>query len=327
MLTAVFNKHLMAGMKKLLWTLPILPLVLAGCSTGSADSADSTNAAGADSLKVVTSTQVWADVAEAVAPDVDIEAIITGGDIDPHSFEPSATDMAKVSEADIIIVGGGGYDSWLYGTLEDDDRIIHALDLSEHDHSEHDDHEHEAEEAHEHDHDEEGHDHDVDNEHVWYSTEYVSEVAEEFAEKVTELDPEAQADATAVTTKMDELHNQIHDLPAVRIAQTEPIADHILSHSDMVESTPEGYRATTLSESEPTAADVASFQDAINNGDIDVLIYNPQSASTVATSLKDLAEEKGILVVEIYETPQNTENFLDVFTKAVDDLTAATNQV
>lgn len=322
MLTAVFNKHLMAGMKKLLWTLPILPLVLAGCSTGSADSADSTNAAGSDSLKVVTSTQVWADVAEAVAPDVDIEAIITGGDIDPHSFEPSATDMAKVSEADIIIVGGGGYDSWLYGTLEDDDRIIHALDLSEHDHSEH-----EAEEAHDHDHEEEGHDHDVDNEHVWYSTEYVSEVAEEFAEKVTELDPEAQADATAVTTKMDELHNQIHDLPAVRIAQTEPIADHILSHSDMVESTPEGYRATTLSESEPTAADVAAFQDAINNGDIDVLIYNPQSASTVATSLKDLAEEKGILVVEIYETPQNTENFLDVFTKAVEDLTAAANQV
>ena len=322
MLTAVFNKHLMAGMKKLLWTLPILPLVLAGCSTGSADSADSTNTAGADSLKVVTSTQVWADVAEAVAPDVDIEAIITGGDIDPHSFEPSATDMAKVSEADITIVGGGGYDSWLYGTLEDDDRIIHALDLSEHDHSEH-----EAEEAHDHDHEEEGHDHDVDNEHVWYSTEYVSEVAEEFAEKVTELDPEAQADATVVTTKMDELHNQIHDLPAVRIAQTEPIADHILSHSDMVESTPEGYRATTLSESEPTAADVAAFQDAINNGDIDVLIYNPQSASTVATSLKDLAEEKGILVVEIYETPQNTENFLDVFTKAVDDLTAAANQV
>ena len=322
MLTAVFNKHLMAGMKKLLWTLPILPLVLAGCSTGSADSEDSTNTAGADSLKVVTSTQVWADVAEAVAPDVDIEAIITGGDIDPHSFEPSATDMAKVSEADITIVGGGGYDSWLYGTLEDDDRIIHALDLSEHDHSEH-----EAEEAHDHDHEEEGHDHDVDNEHVWYSTEYVSEVAEEFAEKVTELDPEAQADATVVTTKMDELHNQIHDLPAVRIAQTEPIADHILSHSDMVESTPEGYRATTLSESEPTAADVAAFQDAINNGDIDVLIYNPQSASTVATSLKDLAEEKGILVVEIYETPQNTENFLDVFTKAVDDLTAAANQV
>ena len=321
MLTAFFNKHLMAGMKRLLWTLPILPLVLVGCSTGSADSADSTSAAGSDSLKVVTSTQVWADVAEAIAPDVDIEAIITGGDTDPHSFEPSAADMAKVSEADIIIVGGGGYDSWLYGTLEDDDRIIHALDLSEHDHSDHETEEAHEEEGHE------GHDHDVDNEHVWYSTEYVSEVAEEFADKVAELDPEAQVDATAVTTKMDELHNKIHDLPAVRIAQTEPIADHILSHSDMVESTPEGYRATTLSEGEPTAADVAAFQDAINNGDIDVLVYNPQSASPVATSLKDLAEEKGIAVVEIYETPQNTENFLDAFTKAVDDLTAVANQV
>ncbi|WP_096460240.1 metal ABC transporter solute-binding protein, Zn/Mn family [Corynebacterium suranareeae] len=311
----------MSIMKKLLWSLPLLSLILAGCSTASTTASTTAADSADDSLKVVTSTKVWADVAQAVAPELDIEAIITGGDTDPHSFEPSAADMAKVSEADIIIVGGGGYDSWLYDSLDDDDRIIHALELSEHDH----DHDHDANAA---DEDHEGHDHaDVDNEHVWYSAEHVAEVADDFAEKVTELDPEAQVDAAAVTAKMDELHNKIHELPAVNIVQTEPIADHILSHSDMVESTPAGYRATTLSEGEPTAADVAAFQDALNNGDIDVLVYNPQSASTVATRLKDVAEEKGIPVVEIYETPQNNENFLDAFTKAVDDLTSAANQV
>lgn len=310
----LFNKHLMANMKRILWSLPLLPLVLAGCTATSTAEPD-------DSLKIVTSTQVWADIAQAVAPDATIEAIISGGDVDPHSFEPSAVDMAQVSEADIIIVGGGGYDSWLYDSLGEDDRIIHALELTEHDHEDHETHE--AHEGHE-DHEEHA---DVDNEHVWYSTEEVSEVAEDFAEKVRELDPEITVTPEVVTAKMDELHETIHALPAVKIAQTEPIADHILAHSDAVESTPAGYRATTLSEGEPTAADIAAFQDAINNGDIDVLIYNPQSASPVSTRLKELAEEKGVPVVEIYETPQNTENFLDAFTKAVDNLAAATKQV
>lgn len=308
----------MVNMKRLLWTLPALTLVLAGCSTSAADN-NATDSASDDTLKVVTSTQVWADVASAVSPDLDITAIVTNGDSDPHSFEPSAADMARIEEADILIVGGGGYDAWLYDSVgTDDERIVHALELTaghDHDHGdEHDDHA--------------GHDHaEVDNEHVWYSTEEVSEVAEDFAEKVQELDPAATTDATAVTTKMDELHEKIHALPVVNYAQTEAIADHLLSHSDMVDATPAGYRASTLSHGEPTAVDIAAFQEALKTGKIDILINNPQSAAPVAQELIKIAEENNIPVVEIYETPQSNENFLDAFTKAVDDLTDAATQV
>ncbi|ALC06743.1 hypothetical protein CDES_11955 [Corynebacterium deserti GIMN1.010] len=301
-------------MKKLLWTLPVIALTVAGCSSTTSDAA-----AADDSLTIVTSTQVWADIASAVAPDITVAPIVTDGDSDPHSFEPSAADMARVSEADIIVVGGGGYDSWLYDSLpEDDSRIIHALDLSEHDH--------EGDEA---DTDEHaGHDHaDVDNEHVWYSTEHVASVAQDLADKIVKLDPEAQVTPEVVTEKMNELHNSIHNIPAVSYAQTETIADHLLSHSELVDATPAGYRASTLSHGEPTAADIAEFQDAIRNGDIDILINNPQSAAAVSTSLVELAEENNVPVVEIYESPQSDENFLDVFTQAVDDLTAAANQV
>ncbi|MFP7366197.1 zinc ABC transporter substrate-binding protein [Corynebacterium callunae] len=313
----------MAHMKRLLWTLPILPLFLVGCSAASSDSGSSS--AADDTLNVVTSTQVWADVASAVSADAEVEAIISGGDADPHSFEPSAADMAKVAEADIIIVGGGGYDSWLYDSLEaDDTRVIHALELSEHDHSAHA----EGEES-----DHSGHDHgnestgEVDNEHVWYSTEAVSEVALDFAAKVVELNADATVTPDAVTSRMDELHAEIEAIPAVKIAQTEPIADHIISHSQLIESTPAGYRATTLSEGEPTASDVAAFQELIRAGGIDILVYNPQSASPVATSLKELAEENNTAVVEISETPDEGENFLDNFTQAIADLTTAAQEV
>lgn len=301
----------MAFMKKLLWTLPLLPLALVGCSSTNADSAGSASEDGA--LNVVTSTQVWADVATAVSPDANVEALISGGSADPHSFEPSAIDMAKIAEADIIIVGGGGYDSWLYDSLEaDDSRIVHAMDLNEHDHSEHAADAHEAE---------------VDNEHVWYSTDAVSEVASDFAAKVVELNADATVTPEAISTKMDELHAEIAAIPAVKIAQTEPIADHIISESQLIESTPAGYRATTLSEGEATASDVAAFQEIIRTHGIDVLIYNPQSASPVATSLKELAEENNIPVVEISETPADGENFLDTFSKAVTDLAAAAQGV
>lgn len=291
-------------MKKFLPLALILPLTACAPATGNSEE-----------LSIIASTQVWADVAEAALPGTEVHAIIIG-DSDPHSFEPSAADMARVESADIILVGGGGYDSWLYDSLGDDDRIISAMDLEPHDHS-HDEEDHD-------DHDDHGTtDGETDNEHIWYSPEAVTGFAGELALKIQEIAPDTQVAPDAVATQMAALAARIADLPEARIAQTEPIADHLLAHSPMIESTPEGYRATTLSEGEPTASDVAEFFDAIQNGDIDILIYNPQSASPVSTSIRDLALTEGIPVVEITETPDMGENFLDTFTKAVTDLEQA----
>lgn len=287
MLTIVSNKILLGVMKKLGLLALVLPLTACAAPAESAS----------DGLTIVASTQVWADVAEAVVEDVDIHAIVQG-DVDPHSFEPSAADMARVEAADIILVGGGGYDSWLYDSLEDDDRIIAAMDLESHS----------------------DHDHDSDNEHIWYSPEAVTHIAEDLAEKVRETSPDTRVSPEAVATQMADLAARIADLPAARVAQTEPIADHLLAHSAIVESTPAGYRATTLSEGEPTAADVAAFHEAIRNGEIDILIHNPQSAASVSTGIRELAEQEGIPVVEIAETPEPGTNFLEAFKKAVADL-------
>lgn len=284
-------------MKKFLPLLLILPL-----------SACASQSEGNDSLSLVASTQVWADVAEELLPGTNVYAIVPG-DTDPHSFEPSASDMARVENADIILVGGGGYDAWLYEPLGDDDRIIGAMDLEPHDHSDHSGHSDHSDHS--------------DNEHIWYSPEAVSNFAGELTSKVREVAPDTQIAQDAVANKMAALAARIADLPAARVAQTEPIADHLLAHSRMIESTPAGYRATTLSEGEPTASDVAAFHEAIRNGDIDILIHNPQSAASVSSSIRDLAEENNIPVVEISETPEEGNNFINTFETAVSDLEQA----
>ncbi|MEZ2122922.1 metal ABC transporter solute-binding protein, Zn/Mn family [Corynebacterium sp. CCM 9203] len=315
-----------------------MALTTAGCTTGNqdpapaisqreAEQADTAAPDSGDKLNIVTSTQIWADVAEMVVSDqdADIHAIIVGDSVDPHSFEPTASDIAMAKNADIIIVGGGGYDSWLYRSLNES-VIINALPLTVHDHDHGhetgDDHDH----GHSHDHDH-GHDHDdLVNEHIWYNPEAVSKVGADLAERVSTLRSDAKVDTTKLNSNLKTITDELKSLPAVRVAQTEPIADYILQNSPATDATPEGYRTATLKESEPSAADYAAFTEALENGEIDVLVFNPQTATDATERLRDEAEDRGIPVVEIFETPSRNENFFDFFRGAVERLNSGAQQ-
>lgn len=290
-------------------------LFAAACSSGAGEVTGSSAAEADGGLSIVTSTSIWSDVARAVVAEdqANITSIIRDRNADPHSFEPSAADMARVEEADIIIVGGGGYDAWLYDAVDAEDvTLIHALPLvAGHDH---DDGAHA------------GHDHDdvEGNEHIWYDTEAVLDVAERIADAVTGQDPDATVDTTDLTGRLDAVHRALHDLPAVRVAQTEPVAEYIVAHTPMTDVTPSGYRDSALSHSEPTAGDLAAFLELIDAGELDLLVVNPQTATDLTDRLRSTAEDAGITVIEIRETPPEGENFIDYFESLVEDLNRAT---
>lgn len=303
---------------------------VSACSTATSDEASDYGSEGGndtDTLNIVASTSIWGDVAQSVADsaegvDVEVTSIVEGNNMDPHHFEPTAADLARAGEADVIVVGGGGYDAWLYDAIEDQDKIIHALPLTAHSHD------HGDEEGHDHDHDhgEEGHSHDVSsidgNEHIWYDPTAVMEVAHEIAEQINEVNPDAQASDEEVVSLVSDLDSRLHALPEVTYAQTEPIADYMLAHSDMTDATPEGYRHATLSHGEPAAADLAAFIDELKAGDVDVLIYTPQTQTDMTSRIRTTAEDEGIQVVEIGETPPDNQNFFEYFEEVVSSLEA-----
>ncbi|PRQ11510.1 ABC transporter substrate-binding protein [Corynebacterium sp. 13CS0277] len=293
---------------KLTRILAAAALLLTGCSAAPEAT---------DEITIVTSTQIWADIAHTVAPDVDAHAIITGNETDPHSFEPTAADMAQAKKADIVIVGGGGYDAWLYSALPEDTRIIHALPLVEHEHEEGHDHDHGEEhghgEAHEH-----GHDHEVVNEHIWYDIDAVDAVAQELATALAELDPATPVDASAVAKKLAPIRSTLNSIPAATVLQTEPIADYLIAQTKLRDVTPEGYRDATLDEQEPSARDVAEVLDGLAG--VDILIFNPQTATPTTEKIRAAAEAAGVRVVEISETPAAGENYFEFFAAAADRL-------
>ncbi|HIX78815.1 MAG TPA: zinc ABC transporter substrate-binding protein [Candidatus Corynebacterium faecipullorum] len=340
----------------LLFAATLGAATLSACSS-SGDNADGGSDAGSDkeTIQVIAATSIWADVAQAVVNtaqtdvNIDVHPIVSGNSVDPHHFEPTAADIARANEADVIIAGGGGYDAWLYQAVKNQDQIIHALPLTAHDHGDHDHDEHAHEE--EHDHDERAHDHahehehegqtvtmdeakkiaaehpeqitNIDgNEHVWYDAAAIEKVATEVATLVNETNPEAKATADPLVERVEGVKARIEKLPQRNYAQTEPIADYIFKYTDSTDATPEGYRKATVSESEPTAADLARFLEDIKQDKIDLLIFNPQTETDMTKRIRAAAEDKNIPVVEIGETPPEETNFLDYYEEVVNALEA-----
>lgn len=314
--------------------IPALALLTAGalflsaCGSPASTTAESDGGGGGD-IQVVASTAIWGDIAEAVVdPElVEVHAIVEGNGLDPHSFEPSAADMVRAREADVVVVGGGGYDAWLYRAVEEE-QTVHGLPLGEHDHS----HDHGQEDGHGHD-GTGGHEPEsagflgvATNEHIWYDTTTVSRMAEEIATKVADLDPAAARSTDEFQAELADIRERIGQLPDLRIAQTEPTADHLLLHSGSREVTPRNYRASTLGHSEPSAADLAEFLRLIDEGGLDLLVYNPQTATDLTARIRQAAEDADIPVVEIFETPEAGEDYLEFFHAALDRLAAASER-
>lgn len=279
---------------------------------------DSSASGSHDTITVVTSTSIWGDVAASVTDDdrVEIDPVITGTDVDPHHFEPTATDLARAEQADLVVVGGGGYDAWLYEDM-DESKVIHALDLTPHSHDHGDPNEARANGPTE----QYGPDLDTTgNEHIWYDTVKVTEVAQDLAAKITELNPDIEVDASALTEEMDTLRERVEALPELRVAQTEPIGDYLIKSSHFTEVTPPGYRQSTINESEPAAADLAQFLDLIENHGLDLLIYNPQTETDMTEQIRAAAEAADIPIVEISETPPEGVAYFDYFHQVIDNL-------
>ncbi|MDL0401843.1 zinc ABC transporter substrate-binding protein [Corynebacterium lehmanniae] len=261
---------------------------ISSCSTETADNAE-----------IVATTNVWADVASAVTGS-DVDAIITGDAVDPHHFEPSAKDLARIKGANTVVANGGAYDAALY-TAAEQDRIIYAIPLlDEHDH----------EHAHDHAHMPDSLD---ELEHAWFAPEKTRKVAEDVAERTG-------GDASDVKQRIDDIQSKLNAVPHVHIGMTEPIAAGLVWGTELHDITPEEYVKASLNHQEPSASAVAAFLEQIERGELDMLFVNPQSTNSATQRLADAAKEHNVPVVEIRETPPSGQRFLDYFEEIVDQI-------
>jgi zinc/manganese transport system substrate-binding protein len=272
-------------------------LALAACTGGSDDGAavatGNPDTCPGDVVDVVVSVGQWGGIARSVGGDcATVTTIVASGSVDPHDFEPGTSDLAAFSEADLVLLNGAGYDTWAsdaVATVDPEPAVVSAAEIA-----------------------------GVipgQDPHLWYDPETVHAMAGVLADELSAVSPDAAAyfQERAATWQQDlrRYTDAVVALSSLAVghtyAATEPVFDRMAAAIGLADVTPEGYRRASSNDSDPAPGDLTAFEDALTGGSVDVLIYNTQTSGSVPEQLRDAAEEAGVPVVEVSESPADAD--------------------
>jgi zinc/manganese transport system substrate-binding protein/manganese/iron transport system substrate-binding protein len=279
--------------------IAIVAGIVAACSSGGGTARPGSSPE-PDALRVVATTTVFADLVRQVGgARVNVDSLVPAGG-EPHTFDPTPADIARVADADVVFMNGLGLDEWLGGVAEDSGTSAPIVELGE----DLDGVEYIAGEAHA---DDEGHESEGDahagetvNPHLWLNVAYASKYAERIGEQLAAIDPDHAGDYEAGTTayiaRLTELdtwaRGQISGLPDER--------RRIVSFHEALPYFAQAYGLEIVGAvvdapgQDPSAGEIADLVDAIRATGASALFgeaqFNPELARTVAA-------EAGIPVV------------------------------
>jgi manganese/iron transport system substrate-binding protein len=105
-------------MKKLIfYFLLVLTILSLTACAGSASRPKLSEGAASNSLNVVATTTIVGDVVRSIGGDAIHLVVLLAPGMDPHSFQPTPQDVAKVSDADLIFINGAGLESFMNSLL------------------------------------------------------------------------------------------------------------------------------------------------------------------------------------------------------------------
>jgi len=145
-----------------------------------------------DELQVYVSFYPLYETTQAVIGQKTDVKILTPTNVDPHDFDPSVKIIQEMKTADLIILNGGGFESWISnmefesGQLLDSSNGISFLKTESVDHHEITEEEHE-----EHEENEEYEEHEVVSDpHIWLNPNLVKIQVKNIAERLSKINPE-----------------------------------------------------------------------------------------------------------------------------------------
>lgn len=261
---------------------------------------------------VVASTDVWGSVAQHVAgADARVSSIVSGP-VDPHSFEPSPAAVAAVSDADLVVYNGGGYDPWVGDVLDQNSDVasIEAFALLDPASVG------EPEPA---------------NAHVFYELDTAKAVAGRIADALAAADPPHapayRSRAADFGTRADAIlakERALRDaFPGAAAVATEPVAHYLLLAGGLTDKTPTGFTNAVEQDTDPAPVDIAAMLDLITGRRVAVLMFNDQTVTGATRQVRDAAGQAGVPVVDVTETLPEGADYLSWQAGVADRLGAA----
>ncbi|MBT1164700.1 metal ABC transporter solute-binding protein [Bifidobacterium felsineum] len=266
-------------------------ILLAAAACGSqtpseqpSNEADNTAQQPTGPITVVSSLNQWGSLAaELGGDDVKVTSIVNSTNVDAHDFEPKTSDVAKLSKAQIVVANGAGYDSWATKSLSTSSNLVSAASVVG------------AMEG--------------DNPHLWFSKDARSGMAEAITEAYIKALPSKKKDFQQRLKTWQQGEKSLEKWTSdftkkhskLTYAATEPVVYYLMADLGFDDSTPKGYSQSIASGGEVAPADLQSFQEIIEDRDIDVLINNTQESSDATNMITGTAGRSDVPVVDVSE--------------------------
>ncbi|WP_270254868.1 metal ABC transporter solute-binding protein, Zn/Mn family [Kocuria marina] len=302
----------------------VVGLALAGCSSGTAsDAQESPGASEAGKIAVVTSTNVYSDLASQVGGDkVSATPVIDSSAQDPHSYEATPQDRLTVEKADVVVRNGGGYDQFMTDLASENQHVVDAVEASglQPEEDAHDDHDHASED---HDHGSGHHHHGDFNEHVWYDVESMQKVVDRMAEQLGQVDQQNaqyyRDNAARVKNELGPVEQKVEGIKASGgYIATEPLPGYLLQDAGLHDETPQAFTEAIDAGSDAAPAVLNDTLGLVKGGDVKLLAFNKQTSTGQTDRLRSAAGDAGKPVVEFTETIPDGLNYQQWMTQNAD---------
>ena len=245
-------------------------------------------------FQVVAAENFWGSLVSQIGGShVNVTSIVTDPNTDPHEYESDAADARAIANACLVIVNGAGYDTWALNEIAASDTphqtVLNVQQLL-------------------------GQPVDA-NPHFWYSPYYVNTTVRAMYNDLVTIDPAdasyykqeyASLNASLWTSYMHQEQIIKQEFAGTPVASTESIFVYMANATGLNIITPPAFMEAVAEGNDPSAQDVATFQNQLNMGNstVRVLVYNEQTVTPLTQSLLALAAKNGIPYVPITETIQ-----------------------
>jgi zinc/manganese transport system substrate-binding protein len=263
----------------------------------------------ADPIKIVAAENFYGDIAKQIGgPDVAVTSILNNPDQDPHLFEVSPSVGRDVSGARIVIYNGIDYDPWMEKLLRAarsaNRTTIVVADLV-------------GKKA-------------GDNPHIWYDPVTMSALAKTVSDTLSIEDPAHRAgyerrlaqfeeSLRPIEAKIGELRQRLAGTP---VTATEPVFGYMFDALGM-QVRNEAFQLAVMNNTEPSASDVAAFENDLKTHQGKLLIYNSQATDPIADRMQKIAKASGVPLVGATETEPAGENYQGWMTSVLDAIDRA----
>ena len=264
----------------------------------------------ADDLKIVAAENFYGGVARQIAgTGATVTSVLTNPNQDPHEFTTNAGTAKSVADADIVIVSGISYDSWmekLLATKEKSNRVvIHVADLIG------------AK--------------DGDNPHIWYAPQTMPALGAKLVEVLSKINPDQ---AGVYQKRLDDFNAsmkpELDKIAAIKAASaglevtaTEPVFGYMADALGF-KMLNYDFQVKIMNDAEPTADQTAAFEKSLTSKTAKILFYNSQVTDPTTDRIQKIAKKSGVPVVGVTETqPPDQKSYVGWMMHELDGVQAA----